>query len=93
MKCVCIHTALFLHFSLSLTGDALLSLPPELSRFESHLCQPVKMHNIRKRMQMDAAGKGKKGDIEAYARENHLFAEGKLWGLMSRTYSIFVVNN
>ena len=26
-------------------------LPPDLSRFESHLRQPVRMHNIREKMQ------------------------------------------
>ena len=28
-------------------------IPYELAQFEIHLCQPVKLHNIRKRMQQE----------------------------------------
>ena len=31
-------------------------LPFELARFEVHMGQPVKIHNIRKRMQQDSSG-------------------------------------
>ena len=39
-------------------------LPPDLSRFESHLRQPVRMHNIREKMQ-------KSGKFKSVITENN----------------------
>ena len=65
-------------------------LPPDLSRFEAHLRQPVRMHNIREKMQK--SGKFKSiitennsevilengisvDPIDVYAKTQHVFAE------------------
>jgi len=78
-------------------------LPEELSKFEAHLNQPIRIHNVRKRMQ-DAQGKEndepetnghnetneniktngqtetkktiKTNDLQSYAKDNHIYAEG-----------------
>jgi len=73
-----------------LSCDKLETLPEAISKFEAHLKQPVRMHNIRDKMQK--SGKvnpvlengvevmienGEKVDpIEVYARTEHVFAEG-----------------
>jgi hypothetical protein len=74
-------------------GGAALILPVELSKFEAHLRQPVRIHNIRKKMAKThklkdlngstkhwkggTNGAKKEDPIKAFARENHIFAEGK----------------
>jgi len=58
-------------------------LPVELSKFETHLDQPIRIHNVRKRMQ-DSKGKenidsninGESDSITSYAKDNHIYAEG-----------------
>jgi len=59
-------------------------LPEMMSIFEAHLKQPVRMHNIRRRMQADTKDKevtGQSNDpsedpIHSYARRCRVFAEG-----------------
>ena len=58
-------------------------LPYELAQFETHLRQPVRLHNIRKRMQQDSSEQiavnenGENVDaILVFAQKQHLFAEG-----------------
>ena len=51
--------------------------PEELAKFEMHLDQPIRMHNIRKRMQQDGfVGSGNGDPIAEYSRTQHKFAEG-----------------
>jgi len=73
-----------------LMNSEIYHLPEAISKFEAHLKQPVRMHNIRDKMQK--SGKvnpvvengievvienGEKIDpIEVYARTEHVFAEG-----------------
>jgi len=73
-----------------LNTGVLHSLPEDISKFESHLKQPVRMHNIRDKMQKSGkvnpvlengvevvVDNGEKVDpIEVYARTEHVFAEG-----------------
>lgn len=74
-----------------LQQDGLDCLPPDLSRLEAHLRQPVRMHNIREKMQRAGGLKseiegtaeivvdtdGRKVDpITVYARTQHVFTEG-----------------
>ena len=73
-------------------------LPPDLSRFEAHLRQPVRMHNIREKMQK--SGKFKSiitennsevilengisvDPIDVYAKTQHVFAEVNIASLIS----------
>eukprot|EP00088_Acartia_fossae_P025248 TRINITY_DN2606_c0_g1_i1.p1 TRINITY_DN2606_c0_g1~~TRINITY_DN2606_c0_g1_i1.p1 ORF type:complete len:598 (-),score=84.53 TRINITY_DN2606_c0_g1_i1:198-1991(-) len=58
-------------------------LPEELSKFEAHLKQPIRIHNVRKRMQKEKEKENlspnSNGDIDpilSYAKANHIFAEG-----------------
>ena len=66
-------------------------LPEDISRFESHLKQPVRMHNIREKMQKSGVVEnivientsekveenGVRVDpINVYAKTQHVFAEG-----------------
>ena len=53
-------------------------IPLELAQFEVHLGQPVKIHNIRKRMQEDQfmSENSSQDPIYEYARTQHLYAEG-----------------
>ena len=77
-------------FAEELEEATLEVLPPDLSRFESHLRQPVRMHNIREKMQK--SGKFKSiitennseviiengisvDPIDVYAKTQHVFAE------------------
>jgi len=55
-----------------------IQLPPELAKYEAHLQQPIRMHNIRKRMQSEKfVGSGGTDDpIIEFARSQHKFAEG-----------------
>ena len=73
-----------------LNNTELITLPEAISKFEAHLKQPVRMHNIRDKMQKSGKVKpvledgievvidnGEKVDpIEVYARTEHVFAEG-----------------
>lgn len=75
-----------------LLGDGNRLLPEELAQFETHMCQPIRMHNIRKRMQQQQLNNiihvedgcqvsvdvdGVKVDpITMFARAQHLYAEG-----------------
>ena len=47
-----------------------VELPEEFSKFEAHLSQPVRMHNIRKRMQREnfQASNNSQDPINEYAR-------------------------
>ena len=70
--------------------DKLDVLPEDISKFEAHLKQPVRMHNIREKMQKSGkvnpvlengievvVENGEKVDpIEVYARTEHVFAKG-----------------
>ena len=70
-------------------------IPRQIAQFEVHLGQPVKIHNIRKRMQEDgfvpseSSSKGlsngeeakKEDPIYEYARTQHLYAEGMYYYL------------
>ena len=55
-------------------------IPRQIAQFEVHLGQPVKIHNIRKRMQEDGFvaehEDAKEDPIYEYARTQHLYAEG-----------------
>jgi len=62
-------------------------IPRQIAQFEVHLGQPVKIHNIRKRMQEDGfvpSSESLSKNVEAkeedpiyeYARTQHLYAEG-----------------
>lgn len=67
--------------SLSRSDPTESHLPTSLAEFETHLSQPLKMHNVRKRMQ-DAQAENHCttlvgiSTIEEFARANHLYAEG-----------------
>ena len=54
-------------------------LPPDLSRFESHLRQPVRMHNIREKMQ-------KSGKFQSIITENNSEVDrtGLVWSDLDR---------
>ena len=47
-----------------------VELPEEFAKFEAHLSQPVRMHNIRKRMQREnfQASNNSQDPINEYAR-------------------------
>ena len=51
-------------------------LPQDLSRFESHLRQPVRMHNIREKMQ-------KSGKFQSIITENNSEVDrtGLVWSM------------
>jgi len=55
-----------------------VELPEEFAKFEAHLSQPVRMHNIRKRMQREnfQASNNSQDPINEYARSQHKYAEG-----------------
>ena len=58
------HKKNYLMFSEELEEATLEVLPPDLSRLESHLRQPVRMHNIREKMQ-------KSGKFKSIITENN----------------------
>jgi len=54
-------------------------LPEELAKFEAHMKQPIRMHNIRKRMQTEnfvPSGSSGEDPIQEFARSQHVYAEG-----------------
>lgn len=57
-----------------------IELSMTFAKFESHLNQPIRMHNIRKRMQKEQRSNESKDNnedpIKTYALEQHVFAEG-----------------
>ena len=76
-----------------LSKDRKTKLPEDISRFEAHLKQPVRMHNIREKMQKSGKleniviennvevvkqNNGVNVDpINIYAKTQHVFAEVK----------------
>jgi len=59
--------------------------PTELSKLETHLKQPMRIHNVRKRMQDDLLAQDategtdesiNQDQLKLYAQERHVFAEG-----------------
>ena len=75
-------------------------LPEDISRFESHLKQPVRMHNIREKMQKSGVMEnitientsekveenGVKVDpIDVYAKTQHVFAEVRVLSFTNLT--------
>ena len=76
-----------------LSKDRKTKLPEDISRFEAHLKQPVRMHNIREKMQKSGKleniviennvevvkqNNGENVDpINIYAKTQHVFAEVK----------------
>ena len=80
--------ATVIHFE----NNKILSLPEEFAKFETHLIQPVRMNNIRKRMQKEESSKKfdktnpnevkseskdlKIDPIKSFALAQHVYAEG-----------------
>lgn len=73
-------------------------IPRQIAQFEVHLGQPVKIHNIRKRMQEDGfvpSSESLSKNVEAkeedpiyeYARTQHLYAEG-MYFLYSQSHTV-----
>ena len=55
------------------------AMPEPVAKFETHLAQPVRMHNIRKRMQDEgwiSEGRDDEDPIVEFAKKKHVFAEG-----------------
>jgi len=61
-----------------LLKSKIIQLPEELAKYEAHLRQPIRMHNIRKRMQAENFTSSVDGGdpIIEFARSQHIFAEG-----------------
>ena len=67
-----------------LEEESLEVLPPDLSRFESHLRQPVRMHNIREKMQ-------KSGKFQPIITENNSEVDRAGLGKESQCQCLFQV--